>query len=160
MSEHLPGPGATAAPAAERAEPAAGHRACLGTAAGPPSAAVPVPRALFSQKGIFWLLGAALPGQGKRPGKKKYVCKQRYCCGRQSARRSSPGSTPQCVERCCSAFPHTVDSRPARLALRPTLGGLASLPEPAEHQLSQDGAAGVVREPGLAGQGGHCSAGG
>lgn len=61
------------AAAAERAEPAAGHRACPGTAAGPPSVAVPVPRALFSQKGIFWLPGAALPGQGKCPGKKMFA---------------------------------------------------------------------------------------
>lgn len=39
----------------------------------------------------------------------------------------------------CSALVHAVDPQPARLALRPTLGRLVSLPEPAEQQLSRDG---------------------
>ena len=55
-------------PAAERAEPAAGHRVSPGTAAAPGSAAVPLPRALFSRKGMRWQRGAAA-GARKMPGK-------------------------------------------------------------------------------------------
>lgn len=46
----------------------------------PGSAGVPMPRALFSQKGIRWLQGAAA-GTRKMPW--KTVCKQPCCCGRQ-----------------------------------------------------------------------------
>lgn len=72
-------------PAAERAEPAAGHRACPGTAAGAGTAGVPRLRALFSQKGICWLQGAAA-GTRKMPW--TTVCKQLCCCGRQGVRRA------------------------------------------------------------------------
>lgn len=108
MSEHLPGPGARRA--------ARGHRACLGTAA---LSAVPVPRPLFAQKGIFWLPAPALPPQGKCPGKKN-VCKQRCCCG---ARRSCPGSTPRGAQHSRSLGTR---NQPGWPALRPSPGRLAS----------------------------------
>lgn len=158
MSEHLPGPGATAAPAAERAEPAAGHRACLGTAAGPPSAAVPVPRALFSQKGIFWLLGAALPGQGKRPGKKN-VCKQRCCCGRQSTHQSSPVHHRSVLNTAAQHARILWTRGQPDWPFAPPWAGWYHCLSRLSSSSAGTGAAGVVRKPGLAGQGGQCSAG-
>lgn len=68
MSEHLPGPAATAAPAAEPLNQPRCIMRALALLLGPGTAALPVPQALFSQKGIRWLQGAAA-GTGKCPGK-------------------------------------------------------------------------------------------
>lgn len=135
------------APAVERVELAAGHHACPGTAAGPPSAAVPVPRALFSQKGIFWLLRAALNWRKK--------------CLQTTLLLWEAGCTPELSGfnmAACSALPHAVDLQAARLGLCHTLGGRVSLPEPAEQRLSRDRCCwgGEGSRAGWAGGSGQC----
>lgn len=142
------------AAAAERAEPAAGHRACPGTAAGPPSVAVPVPRAFILTERDLLAPGSSSARTRKMPWKKN-VCKQHCCCGRQGARRSSPGSTPQCAQHSRILWTRGQPDWP----FAPPWAGWYHCLSQLSSSSAGTGAAGAAREPGLAGQGGQRSAG-
>lgn len=131
MSEHLPGPRATAAPAVERAEPAAGHRACPGTAAGAGECwCTRAPGFILTERDM---LAAGSSCWDKENALEN--CLQTtvllWEAGCAPGLSTQPGSTGWC----CSPLPHPTDLPAGQAGSLTIPRRLASPPEPSEHQL-------------------------